>query len=192
MTIQASLPSLKIETKEGHFKSGLVGRHQVPVPSLVAAFALQQGLTPSASTSRELRRQSHTNIACRTCCENVRVIDDTYNGNLEGIRAGTELLSQLSAKKNLCHARIGRSGHEAQRVHQEIGQLITKASPDIVVLMRNSTTAAIQKGLELGGYRGNIRIEDNPLVLSESGPICCPGRPCSDAERLDRQLRLIY
>lgn len=169
MTIQGTSFALTKDKTKIHFKSGLVGRHQVPVLAFVAAFALQQGLTPQqvqagieATKPYEHRMQPYP-------LAGAWVIDDTYNGNLEGIRAGTELLSQLSAKRKIyVTPGLVDQGHEAQRVHQEIGQLITKASPDIVVLMRNSTTAAIQKGLELGGYRGNIRIEDNPLEFYQN------------------------
>ena len=69
------------------------------------------------------------------------VIDDTYNGNLEGIRAGTALLKELEAKRKIyVTPGLVDQGEETERVHREAGKLIAAAQPDLVVLMQNSVT----------------------------------------------------
>jgi UDP-N-acetylmuramyl pentapeptide synthase len=92
------------------------------------------------------------------------VIDDTYNGNLEGIRAGTVLLAELPAKRKIyVTPGLVDQGAEKERVHKEVGRLISEAQPDMVVLMRNSVTGYIEEGLKAGGYSGEVRIETQPL-----------------------------
>jgi UDP-N-acetylmuramoyl-tripeptide--D-alanyl-D-alanine ligase len=92
------------------------------------------------------------------------VIDDTYNGNIEGIRAGTQLLIDLSAKRKIyVTPGLVDQGKETKTVHLEMGRLIAAAEPDLVVLMKNSVTQFIQEGLEFGNFKGIVRVEENPL-----------------------------
>jgi UDP-N-acetylmuramoyl-tripeptide--D-alanyl-D-alanine ligase len=92
------------------------------------------------------------------------IVDDTYNGNLEGIRAGTELLKELPARRKVyvTPGLVGQ-GQEKQRVHLEVGQLIAHARPDLVVLMQNSVTDYIKQGLAKAKFQGELQIETNPL-----------------------------
>ncbi|HUC89483.1 MAG TPA: Mur ligase family protein [Patescibacteria group bacterium] len=144
--------------------SGLVGRHQVGPLALAAALAHELGLT---------ERQIQEGIAKTMPFEHrmqpyqlagAWVIDDTYNGNIEGIRAGTHLLKELPGKRKIyvTPGLVGQ-GEDTERVHQEMGRLIADASPDIVVLMKHSVTPYIQGGLEEAGYEGEILIESDPL-----------------------------
>jgi UDP-N-acetylmuramoyl-tripeptide--D-alanyl-D-alanine ligase len=92
------------------------------------------------------------------------IVDDTYNGNIEGIRAGTELLKELPGRRKIyVTPGLVDQGKESKRVHQEMGGLIAAASPDIVVLMHNSATPYIVQGLQSAGYAKETIIEDDPL-----------------------------
>jgi UDP-N-acetylmuramoyl-tripeptide--D-alanyl-D-alanine ligase len=166
--IDITLEGTSFNLKKGNhllrLKSGLVGRHQVGFLAFVAAFALEMGLTPkqveagiAATKPFEHRMQPYR-------LGGAWVVDDTYNGNLEGIKAGTDLLKTLDAKRRIyVTPGLVDQGQEAERVHMEMGQLIADANPDIVVLMQNSVTYHIQRGLETGKYHGEVRIEVNPL-----------------------------
>lgn len=92
------------------------------------------------------------------------VIDDTYNGNIEGIRAGTELLAALPAKRKLyVTPGLVDQGRETENVHRQMGELIAAANPNVVVLMQNSVTKFIRSGLEAGKFKNELRLESNPL-----------------------------
>jgi len=92
------------------------------------------------------------------------VIDDTYNGNIEGVRAGTALLKSLDAVRKLyVTPGLVDQGHETKNIHEQMGVLIAAAKPDIVVLMKNSVTPYIEKGLKQGLFGGELRIETDPL-----------------------------
>jgi UDP-N-acetylmuramoyl-tripeptide--D-alanyl-D-alanine ligase len=92
------------------------------------------------------------------------VIDDTYNGNIEGVRAGLQLLKELPAKRKMyVTPGLVDQGAETERVHLELGRLIAEAAPDMVVLMKNSVADFIQIGLQEGSFEGELRIEENPL-----------------------------
>lgn len=145
-------------------QSRLLGRHQVGPLAFAAALAHQLGLT---------KAQIKTGIAATKPFEHrmepyqlggAWIIDDTYNGNIDGIRAGTRLLKELSAKRKIyVTPGLVDQGHESARIHQEMGQLIAAAKPDMVVLMEHSVTKDIQKGLEAAGFAGELLIENDPL-----------------------------
>lgn len=147
-----------------HLHSVLVGEHQVPTLAFVAAFALQLGLTPKQVEAGIAKTRPYEHRMQPYPLAGAWIIDDTYNGNIEGVRAGTALLKKLDAKRKMyVTPGLVDQGVETEPVHIEMGRLIADAQPDIVVLMANSVTKYIEKGLEQAGYKGEIRIEHAPL-----------------------------
>lgn len=165
---KTSLSGTKFTLKKGEqslaLKSDLVGLHQVSFLAFVAAFSLELGLSEAqviaglAKTKPFEHRMQPYELA------DAWIVDDTYNGNLEGIRAGTSLLKQLPAKRKIyVTPGLVDQGEETIRVHKEVGKLIAEAQPDLVVLMQNSVTQYIKSGLDKAKYAGELQIEDSPL-----------------------------
>ncbi len=145
-------------------KSGLIGRHQVGSLALAAALALEFGLTTRQVTSGIAKTAPFEHRMQPYQLAGAWIIDDTYNGNLEGIRAGTQLLQDLDAKRKIyVTPGLVDQGEETERVHLEMGKLIADAQPDLVVLMQNSVTDKIKRGLEQDNYKGELQIEADPL-----------------------------
>lgn len=158
----------KFELRRGDRKlklaTGLLGRHQLGPLCLAVAMALELGLTEKqvkagvAKTVPFEHRMQPYNL------DGAWIIDDTYNGNLEGVRAGTALLGELAAThKWYVTPGLVDQGKETKKVHLEMGKLIAGAKPDVVVLMQNSVTGYIQAGLEEGGFQSEVRLENDPL-----------------------------
>ena len=152
----------KDEKLELHSK--LLGRHQVGPLALVAALAIEFGLsakqiqTGIAKTKPFEHRMEPYQLA------GAWVIDDAYNGNLEGIRVGTQLLKELPGKRKIyVTPGLVDQGKDSAHIHQQMGKLIAEASPHIVVLMQHSVTNDIKKGLEEAGFKGQLVIQDDPL-----------------------------
>jgi len=144
--------------------SGLVGRHQIGYLSFVAALALQLGLTKQQVTTGLAKTAPFEHRMQPYQLSGAWIVDDTYNGNLEGIRAGTQLLHELKAQRKIyVTPGLVDQGEETKRVHREIGELIGAAQPDLVVLMKNSVTPYIEAGLKKSGFKGELRIETDPL-----------------------------
>ncbi|MEO6761495.1 MAG: Mur ligase family protein [Candidatus Saccharimonadales bacterium] len=144
--------------------SGLLGAHQIGPLSLVATLALDLGLSEKQVKSGIAKTVAFEHRMQPYRLNGGWVIDDTYNGNIEGIRAGTELLKALPANRKLyiTPGLVGQ-GDGADDIHQEMGDLIAKAQPNTVVLMQNSTTESICRGLKSGGFKGKLIIEKDPL-----------------------------
>jgi UDP-N-acetylmuramoyl-tripeptide--D-alanyl-D-alanine ligase len=152
------------EGKDIKFASGLLGRHHVGSLMAVIAIADKLGLSLDdikrgvAKTKPFEHRMQPYQLA------GAWVIDDTYNGNIEGIKAGLALLKELPAKRKIyITPGLVDQGADSAKIHQAIGQEIAKITPDIVVLMENSTTKDILSGMKEGNYAGEVIAQDNPL-----------------------------
>jgi UDP-N-acetylmuramyl pentapeptide synthase len=145
--------------------SGLLGKHQVGPLAAVAAFALSLGLTDEQVKSGIAKTVPYEHrMQPRSLPGNIWIIDDTYNGNIEGMKAGLELLAAIPAKRRVyVTPGLVDQGDLSESVHQHLGTLIAANKPDVVVLMQNSATANIQHGMTVSGYGGKIIIEDDPL-----------------------------
>lgn len=144
--------------------SGLVGRHNVGPLAFVAAFALELGLTDKQVAAGLAKTLPFEHRMQPRKLNGATLIDDTYNGNLQGIKVGTELLAELSAKRKwYVTPGLVDQGSEADSIHYQMGGLIAAAKPDIVVLMANSAQPHIYAGLEATGFKGEVRIENDPL-----------------------------
>lgn len=53
---------------------------------------------------------------------NLRLIDDTYNANVESIKAATDLLASYPGKRILILGDMGELGADARNYHQEVGE----------------------------------------------------------------------
>lgn len=146
---------LKLKTK-------LVGRHLIGPVVLAAYLGYVYDLTPKQITEGVSKIEPFEHRMRPYQLSGAWIIDDTYNGNIEGMKAGLTLLAELPASRKIyVTPGLVDQGEEAKRVHKELGETIKKTNPDIVVLMKHSVTEDIIGGLS--GYRGQLVIEEDPL-----------------------------
>lgn len=164
VTLQGTSFSLVKGRHSLTLKSGLVGRHQIGFLSLVAGLGIQLGLTPEQVQAGVAKTRPFEHRMQPYQLGGAWIIDDTYNGNLEGLRAGTQLLAELPARRKIyVTPGLVDQGAETERVHVAAGRLIAAAKPDIVVLMKNSVTDFIVLGLREAAFAGDLRLESDPL-----------------------------
>jgi len=171
--IECSVDGLRFKMTKNkkaiHVKSALVGRHLVGSLALVAALAENLGLKIDDIERGLSKTKPFQHRMQPYKLNDAIVIDDTYNGNLEGIKAGLNLLKELSfSKKIYVTPGLVDQGKKSNEIHFLIGQLIAEANPNEVVLMRNSTTKAINEGLFSKAFKGKITIEDHPLEFYQN------------------------
>jgi UDP-N-acetylmuramoyl-tripeptide--D-alanyl-D-alanine ligase len=144
--------------------SGLLGRHLVGPLALVAALAYELGLSIKQIEQGVAKTKPFEHRMQPTRRGTAWVIDDTYNGNIEGMKAGLQLLSELpGTRKIYVTPGLVDQGRETERVHISLGKAIAAANPDKVVLMQNSVTSYIEQGLKAANYQGHLQIEHYPL-----------------------------
>lgn len=152
------------KSKKIQVKSSLLGRHQVGPLAAVAAIAADLGIATSAIQQGLTKTVPYEHRMQPRKLGGALMIDDTYNGNIEGIKAGIALLKELPAKRRIyvTPGLVGQ-GNQNAAVHEEIGRLLAAAQFDTIVLMQNSATKYIQSGLAKSGYSGTVTLEDDPL-----------------------------
>lgn len=166
--IEVEVSGLRFEMKKGSttlkLQSSLIGKHLVGSLALCAALADSMGLSAQQIEAGVAKTEPFEHRMQPRQLAGGWIIDDTYNGNLEGVRAGLQLLTDLKAKRSIyVTPGLVDQGKESERVHIEMGQLIAKANPSKVVLMKNSVTKWIKAGLKDGGYSGEVLIQKDPL-----------------------------
>ena len=142
----------------------LIGEHNAPVIALCYRLGLSLDISPKDLETGVSQTMPFEHRMQAREVSGAWLIDDTYNGNLEGIRAGLELLRKVEAKRKMyVTPGLVEQGEETEKVHTEIGHLIAVCNPDVVVLMKNSVSDIMKTAIEAKGYKGIIRIEDDPL-----------------------------
>lgn len=171
--INIGIDSTSFTMKKGvrtlKLKSGLIGRHMVGPLAVTAAIADRLGLKIKqieagvAKTKPFEHRMEPYNL------RGAWLIDDTYNGNIEGIAAGLELLKELKGKRKVyISPGLVDQGKETKDVHVRMGRLIAKSKPDKIYLMDNSVTDFIKEGMKKGGYKGEVTVVKDPLKFYTS------------------------
>lgn len=167
--IKVSVNNLKFDVNKNNkatvvVNSELLGRHQVAPLCLVVAIADKLGLDTKTIELGLSKTKPYEHRMQPRLVQGAWLIDDTYNGNLEGLQAGLRLLSDLPAKRKwYVTPGLVDQGDETERVHIELGKSIAECNPDILVLMQNSVCKIIQKSCKENGFTGEIRIEPVPL-----------------------------
>jgi len=81
----------------------------------------------------------------------ITVIDDSYNGNLEGVQSAIHLLSNVTpaAKwlKRYLTPGLVELGNETASIHRHIGELLAN-SADRIILIKSSWTPYIREALD--------------------------------------------
>mgnify|MGYP000921667922 CR=1 FL=1 len=156
--------SLSKDKKEFKFETKMIGEHQVAFVAFAAALAIDLGADPKKLAEAVKVTKPFEHRMQPYQLNGAWIIDDTYNGNIEGIRAGTKLLKQLTAKRKIyVSPGLVDQGIENEAVHIEMGKLIAEASPEQVVLMKNSVTEYIKQGLKNHNFQGKIIVQPDPL-----------------------------
>jgi UDP-N-acetylmuramoyl-tripeptide--D-alanyl-D-alanine ligase len=164
LTINGTSFYLNHNNRSLHLHSKLLGRHNIGPLALAAVLADRFGLNTKQIISGIAKTMAFEHRMQPYKLSEAWIIDDTYNGNIEGIRAGTDLLAELPAKRKIyVTPGLVDQGKEKRSVHEQAGELIAKSGSDVVVLMKNSTTHYIQSGLMAAGFQGQLRIENDPL-----------------------------
>lgn len=150
--------------------TGLLGRHQVPVVAIVAVLALDLGLSIDQVKSGVSKTKSFEHRMSPYQLAGSWIIDDTYNGNIQGMLAGLTLLGDLNTVGRKIYVTPGLvdQGNQTQSVHETMAKKIYDINPDIVVLMANSATKIINESLTSLKYKGKVQIVEDPLLFYQS------------------------
>ncbi|MFB6212217.1 MAG: Mur ligase family protein, partial [Candidatus Magasanikbacteria bacterium] len=151
---QTDLPGTKftIKTKQQKItaESGLVGLHQLG--PLSAAVHIADRL--SISLDKIKKGLKNTNpvehrLQPKKLNGGVTLIDDSYNGNPDGVQAAIDFLSSLKDKRRIyLTPGLVEMGPKTEKIHKQIGKKLSEANIEKVILIKNSVTPFIEQGLK--------------------------------------------
>lgn len=152
-------------TLREEFHSGLLGLHHIG-PLVVAvdiAFGLGLSLEEIKRGVGKTKPFDHR-LEPRDDGSGVITLDDSYNGNPDGVRAVIDFLASLEGcRRWYVTPGLVEMGTRKKEVHRQIGRSLARAKIEKVVLIRNSVTPSIQEGLEEESYTGEILWFDDAL-----------------------------
>jgi len=154
------------------FRSKLLGLHQIG--PLVAAIdiAVRLGMSlDKIQKSIENTKPFDHRLEPKVDASGVITIDDSYNGNPDGVRVIIEFLASLKGHRRFyVTPGLVEMGSRMEVVHKEIGRNLAKAGIEKVVLIKNSVTGYIAQGLQEAGYGGEIIWFDDALTAFAALP----------------------
>lgn len=145
-------------------KSYLLGEHQVGPLAVAVSIAHNLGLSSKQIEKGISKIQPFEHRMQPRESAGAWIIDDTYNGNIEGMLAGLELLKELPAKRKIyVTPGLVDQGKESAKIHRSLGAAIARANPNLVILMQHSVTDNIVAGIKEKNYHGQLVLEEDPL-----------------------------
>lgn len=150
----------------------LLGLHQIGPLAAAADIASRLGLSPDQiKRGIENIRPFEHRLEPKDDGSGVIILDDSYNGNPDGVRAVIEFLSSLKNHRRFyVTPGLVEMGSRTEAVHREIGALLAQAGIEKVVLIKNSATPFIKEGLKESGYTGEIIWFDDALAAFAALP----------------------
>lgn len=176
-SLEGTVFTMRAGDEEIRARSKLLGLHMVGPVAAAAVVAKSIGLTAGQIEQGigETRPFVHR-LEPRRDVSGVITLDDSYNGNPDGVRAIIEFLKQIQARRWYVTPGLVEVGERSEAVHREIGELLAQARIEKVVLIRNSVTPYIEAGLQNSGYRGDIVWYENALEAYAALPhLTLPG-----------------
>ena len=142
----------------------LLGAHNISNILMSAALALKLGLTLEniAAGVSKIKQLPHR-LELVKGKNNVTVIDDSYNSNVNGIRAALDTLKLFEGRKIIVTPGLVELGNKEQDYENfEAGRLLAKAC-DLVILIGQTNTDKIKDGLAAEKYGSDKILMFNTL-----------------------------
>ncbi len=112
------------------------GKHNVCNAVAAASIALEFGATiEDISLGLAEMKPVQGRLNLHQLGKRVKLIDDTYNANLESVKAATQLLASYSGKQILILGDMGELGSEARSYHQEVGEFAKNLDIDVLLTL---------------------------------------------------------
>ncbi|MEK7627052.1 MAG: UDP-N-acetylmuramoyl-tripeptide--D-alanyl-D-alanine ligase [Patescibacteria group bacterium] len=150
--------NLKIEVK-----SKLLGLHHIGPLAVATDIALRLGISPEKIQQGIAKTKPFNHrLELKNYGDGVILLDDSYNGNPDGVNAIIEFLTSLKNRRRFyVTPGLVEMGAKTELVHKKIGEKLAKAGIEKIILIKNSVTPYIEQGLKENKYNGEVKWFDN-------------------------------
>ncbi len=132
----------------------LLGKYNLDKIDGVIYLAKKLGLTDREIETglKKIKTPAHRLQPVLNPEKNILVIDDSYNGNPDGVEEAIKTLSLFKKRRKVfITPGLVEIGDKNREVHQRIGQRLNDVV-DLVILIKNSVTPYIEEGLTKNGF----------------------------------------
>ena len=152
--------------------SSLLGMHQIGPLAVSADIALRLGLSPEqVQVGIANTKPFDHRLEPKTDAEGIVTLDDSYNGNPDGVKAVINFLALLKNHRRFyVTPGLVEMGARTEAVHRDVGKWLAEAGIEKVVLIKNSVTPYIEQGLKNSGYQGEVLWFDEALQAFSALP----------------------
>lgn len=176
---------LKINGENGvDCNTVLLGKHNISNICLAAAVAYKIGLTPAeiADGINMLKAVNHR-LELMINNRGIKIIDDSYNGNRDGVKAALDVLSNFNGRKIVVTPGLVELGKDENVANYEMGKQLAVSADIVMVIGRHNAEMLIQglydggktnddilfaKNLEKGNEKLNEILKEGDVVLFEN------------------------
>lgn len=153
VNILENFSGLEFEINNEKYKTKLLAEHNISLILLAITLAKKLGLSTAAIISgiSKINIIKHRLEPIYNKNSNIWVIDDSYNGNFNGIVSGLSVLQRAQGKKLVLTPGLVELGAKSEEVHEKIGELYA-AKADYVLLINTKATNWIKAGLEKNNF----------------------------------------
>ncbi len=146
-----------------HLVGSLVAAMQIGHTLGISDQDLVAGVAATKPFSRRLELASNK--------DGIYILDDSYNGNPDGVKAVIDFLSGLKGHQKLyVTSGLVEMGAKNREVHLEIAKELVAAKIDKVLLVRTSMTEIVAEGLTVSGYKGEVLWYDSTIAVHKALP----------------------
>ena len=153
-----------------NLKSNLLGLHQIgPIISAID-LAFKLGLTVEQVVEGVSKTKPFDHrLEPKVDSSGVITLDDSYNGNPDGVKAVIEFLGSLTSHRRFyVTPGLVEMGSKTKEVHIQIGRQLAQAKIEKIILIKNSVTMYIEEGLISSKYGGEIIWFDDAITAFNS------------------------
>ena len=153
---------LEFELDGAMFRTKLLAEHNISLIILAARVAQKLGMTMSEISRGvgKIEYVPHRLEPIYNEMTKVWVIDDSYNGNFDGIVSGLEVLKRAIGRKIVLTPGLVELGEKSAEVHKKIGHLYAESEIDLILLIKSPNSGYIIKALKDKGFE-NYRVYES-------------------------------
>ena len=149
IVIKGNFQGLKFTYHKNEFDIKLLAKHNITLILLCIEVAKKIGINMEEikrGVSR-LKPFSHRLEPIYNPNTQITVIDDSYNGNFNGIISGLEILSQTKGRKIVLTPGLVETGKETEKIHKKIGNLYAQ-NIDLALFLKTKAVNYIIEGIK--------------------------------------------
>ena len=138
--LKLDFSGLELDFNGEKVKSKLLGLHQIGPLSVAADIALRLGISPEKIQQGIAKTKPFNHrLELKNYGDGVILLDDSYNGNPDGVDAVIEFLASLKNHKRFyVTPGLVEMGLKTESVHKEIGKKLAKAGIEKIILIKSS------------------------------------------------------